>query len=170
MKSVQGRSLLDHTQTDDGVVLFGQPDNDRDCETQLMIPEARWEAFGSPVQVTVTIETGDQLNNGPEPVTDTGVVTQQVAHETRKRSAFSWPVLNGVAGPTSLSEAVGLAGGAFSVCWDTLEHAGVFDDQYAREVHTALMKYIEANYVPRSPGYRVGGARVGGQTTFGTGR
>lgn len=51
--------------------------------------------------------------------------------------------------PESLSEAVQVAGGAFSACWSNLSGAGIFESDRALEVSDALIKWIEANYVPR---------------------
>lgn len=161
MKSMQSRSLLDIgvRQDDQGHVWFEQPDNDKDCETKHRMPVQRWEGLDRPIQVTITVETGDQLN-GDEPVTDTGIVAQEVG------SQFEWPRINGETEPQSLEEAVGLAGGAFSMCWPQVD--GVFMDQRAVDIMRKLVDWVERRYIPKSPGYQVTGQSTWGSTGVST--
>lgn len=53
----------------------------------------------------------------------------------------------------SLEQAVGLCGGAFSMCWDNMysgnANAGVFEDERARAIVDQLVGYVNANYLPR---------------------
>lgn len=50
--------------------------------------------------------------------------------------------------PEDLTQAVHVAVGAASACWENLAGAGVFDSDRARDVAQGLIGYIEANYVP----------------------
>ena len=50
--------------------------------------------------------------------------------------------------PKDLHEAVHLAVGAASVCWEDMSGTGVFQDDHARVVAQALIQYVEANYWP----------------------
>lgn len=46
----------------------------------------------------------------------------------------------------SLKEAVYQAVGAASVCWDDMEHAGVFQEQQATEVAEDLLSWIREEF------------------------
>lgn len=61
---VKSRRVLERRQEDEGVILFDNDDGEGETSdlTQLYWPKSDWEAFGSPEQVTVTIEPGDLLN------------------------------------------------------------------------------------------------------------
>lgn len=78
---------------------------------------------------------------------------------TGQRLSWSYPTP-----PASLEEAVQTAVGGASACWENLAGAGVFQDDRALEVSSALIEWIKANYVPRTT---FGGTAVEGQTTFG---
>lgn len=55
--------------------------------------------------------------------------------------------------PKSLEQAVQIAVGGASACWEHLEGAGVFQDDRALEVSQALIEWVEANYTRKVRSY-----------------
>ena len=51
--------------------------------------------------------------------------------------------------PTTLSEVVGEAVGAASVCWESLADAGVFNDAQAKVIVDEVVGWVERFYTPR---------------------
>jgi hypothetical protein len=56
--------------------------------------------------------------------------------------------------PESLEQAVQIAVGGASACWDNLEGAGVFRSDRALEVSEALTGWIKSHYTPKVTQYR----------------
>lgn len=52
-------------------------------------------------------------------------------------------LFDGVNNPTTIEEVVGQAVGAASVCWESMEGTGVFDDARARQIVEDVLMFIK---------------------------
>jgi hypothetical protein len=62
-------------------------------------------------------------------------------------------LFDGVDNPTNLEEVVGQAVGAASVCWESMEGTGIFQEDRARQIVDDVVEWIKENYIPAAPPY-----------------
>jgi hypothetical protein len=55
------KALLDRLRMGHGKVYFGQPEMESDSETQVSFDSSTWLEMGSPEQITIHIQPGNQL-------------------------------------------------------------------------------------------------------------
>lgn len=89
--------------------------------TQIQIPFQDWLDMEQPVEITVTIEPGDQLNPND------GGKTMQLNDEILQHAIDDAPTLEG-----KINVIVGMAVGAGSMCWENMSGTGVFQSDQAK--------------------------------------
>lgn len=90
-----------------------------DGTNSMRMSTERWEHFGEPQEVTVTVRPGNRLQ------------AERLAHDPNWKFAPTDP---GCGLETFIGEAVGAA----SMCWETPEDAGVFDSTRASAIVDAI--------------------------------
>lgn len=137
-------AVADLHQVINGYVIFAAPDEENPPEgTFVQMGREDWDKLGNPVRVTARVTPGDTLNTVPDDLSDLDEAAAFI-HPTVIEPAAEY-LLEGVGFEdcATREEAVALALGVASGCWEDLSGAGEFQSDRAAAAYTALLKRLD---------------------------